>query len=61
MTAVRTSGLALQFAGAPLRKDREVVLEAVRESGWAMQFAAPELQEDKQFGTEGHHWVTGGW
>mmetsp|Transcript_59943 Transcript_59943/g.141839 ORF Transcript_59943/g.141839 Transcript_59943/m.141839 type:complete len:111 (+) Transcript_59943:203-535(+) len=37
-------GLALQYASAELRRDREVVLVAVAQAGIALQYASAELQ-----------------
>lgn len=47
LTAVRDSGMALQFASSPLRRDREVVMAAVQQEGGALQMAFRPVHEDR--------------
>ena len=46
---VAHSGVALMFAAAELKSDREIVLAAVAQSGSALQYAAAELKRDREF------------
>ena len=46
--AVRQNGWALYWAAAPLKADREVVLEAVRKDGDALWAAADSLKADRE-------------
>lgn len=48
--AVKASGgEAFQFAGAGLKKDRDMVLDVMQTNGLAMQWADPELKCDRNF------------
>ena len=40
--------MTLQYAAAPLRADKEVVIAAVVENGDAIRFASVELRADKE-------------
>jgi hypothetical protein len=46
---VAQNGFALQYASAPLRRDREVVMVAVAQDGRALQHASKDLRADKEF------------
>ena len=46
LAAVQRAGAALQFASAPLRDGREVVVAAVRQIGQAMAYASAALLDD---------------
>eukprot|EP00972_Heterocapsa_arctica_P010646 1562545-Heterocapsa_arctica.AAC.1 len=48
LEAVKQDGLALRFASAELKGDREVVMEAVKQSGLALRFASQELMGDRE-------------
>ena len=48
IAAVRRNGLALGYASAELRADREVVLVAVQQDGGALKHASPELRADRE-------------
>jgi hypothetical protein len=45
---VQRDGTALNFASAPLREDREVVLAAVHEHERALSFASADLRDDRE-------------
>jgi hypothetical protein len=45
---VQQDGLALEYASAELRGDREIVLAAVQQDGWALYFASTELRGDRE-------------
>jgi hypothetical protein len=45
---VEQSGMALQFAAAELKGDREIVLAAVSQNGYALQFAVAKLKRDRE-------------
>ena len=42
-TAVKSNGVALEFAGDELKKDVDLVMEAVKSNGYALKFVSPEL------------------
>ena len=44
----RGNSLALEYASAELRSDRELVLAAVAKFGWALLYASKQLRSDKQ-------------
>jgi len=48
LAAVKSCGLALQYAPDTLRDDREVVLAAVTKDGMALQHAGPNMQADRE-------------
>ena len=48
LAAVRSDGLALEFASARLRADREVVFAAVRRDGMALQFVNYIFRDDDE-------------
>eukprot|EP00971_Amphidinium_carterae_P088408 1749284-Amphidinium_carterae.1 len=52
LTAVKQSGLALQFATDVVRGDCDVVRAAEQQDGAALQYAADSLLEDPTFATE---------
>ena len=47
LAACRSYGLALQWAPARLRDDRDVVLAAVKQNGLALQYASERLRGDR--------------
>ena len=47
MAEVKQNGLALMFAPAELRGDKDVVMEAVAENGSALWYASDDLKNDK--------------
>jgi hypothetical protein len=47
LSAVKSSGLALQHAHSFLKKDMDVVLEAVKQNGFSLEYAHPDLLKNK--------------
>ena len=48
LAAVHNTGCAIEYASAPLKADKEVVLAAVKRHGEALQFASQELKGDAE-------------
>ena len=48
LLAVKQNGLALRYADASLKSDKEVVIEAVKQNGVALRFAHASLKSDKE-------------
>merc|ERR1712227_646098 len=47
-TAVKTYGLALEYAGEQFKKDKDIVLAAVENNGLALKYAEQNLKNDKE-------------
>ena len=47
-TAVAQTGIALEYAAAELKADKEIVATAVTQDAYALRHAATELQADKE-------------
>ena len=48
MAAAKQNGLALEFAGAALRSNRELVLAAAKQNGLALEFAGAALRSNRE-------------
>eukprot|EP00913_Durusdinium_trenchii_P019625 g18449.t1 len=48
LQAVKSNGIALQYASPRLQDDLEVVLEAVAQSGHALEFASTTLRQERR-------------